>query len=150
MCVPQLFTAIHRNRAALTCEYKQRMVHFLQLKTHRGEIRAFMFKRLPWIKPNAFSITFQNTKHIYSELHLESGMADGKDTHTALDNPGLWQRPDCSLTLQDIPCLFPKEKFSWVAVTSGTFAPKRLSQRKWNVLHPSPQYQSNQYFHLPA
>lgn len=47
-------------------------------------------------------------------------MADGKDIHTALDNPGVWQRSDCSLTLQDIPCPFPKEKFSSVVMTSGT------------------------------
>lgn len=29
-----------------------------------------MFLRLPWIKPNAFSITFQNIEHICGELHL--------------------------------------------------------------------------------
>lgn len=107
-----------------------------------------MFRRLSWIKPNAFSITFQNTEHIYGEPHLESGMADGKDTHGALDNPGAWQKPDCSLTLLEIPCLFLKKE---VFLSSGDIratCPRRLSHSKGNTLHPSPYYQSNWYFHL--
>lgn len=62
-------------------------------------------------------------------------MADGKDIYTALDNPGVWQRSDYSLTLQDIPCLFPKEKFS-----SEVMISRHLSQRliKMKCTDPSP------------
>lgn len=69
-------------------------------------------------------------------------MADGKDTHTALDNPGVWQRSDCSLTLQDIPCLFPKEKFSSVVRTSGTFVPNAYQNEMYSI----PVFQSNCFF----
>lgn len=72
-------------------------------------------------------------------------MADGKDIYTALDNPGVWQRSDYSLTLQDIPCLFPKEKFSSVVMTLG-----RLSQIviKMKCTDPSPP--DKLVFHLPG
>lgn len=62
-------------------------------------------------------------------------MADGKDIHTALDNPGVWQRSDYSLTLQDIPCLLPKEKFSSVVMTLGHLSQMSI---KMKCADPSP------------
>lgn len=38
-------------------------------------------------------------------------MADGKDVHTALDNPGVWQRPDCCWPCRMFFVFFERKSF---------------------------------------
>lgn len=92
-----------------------------------------------------FQLRF-NIQKVYSELHLDSGMADGRDTHNALDNSGVWQRPDCPLTFQDIPYLFPQESFLH-GNDIWDIRPLKITSKKIKSSPSHPQYQTGISIH---